>query len=78
MKKYNLTQRQYKWLLGVCYGSKEYEKVPFEFRSKAYYILRECGYNREYDEEFRSQLLWLREGYIKWYKTIDMLDDLPF
>jgi hypothetical protein len=79
MKRYKLIEKQYKWLLGVCYGRKnEYEKVPFEIQKTAYYILRECGYNREYDDEFRRELLWLRDQYIKWRNSRDELDDLPF
>ena len=78
MKTYNLTQKQYKWLLEVCYGDIQYHKVPWEIRSKAYYVLRECGYNREYNSEFRHELLWLRNKYIEWSKTLDEVDDLPF
>ena len=78
MKSYNLTPKQYKWLLEVCYGDIHYQKVPWEIRSKAYYVLRECGYNREYNSEFRHELLWLRNKYIEWSKTLDNLDDLPF
>ena len=78
MKTYNLTQKQYKWLLGVCYGDIKYHKVPWEIRSKAYYVLRECGYNREYNSEFRHELLWLRDKYIDWIDTLDDVDDLPF
>lgn len=78
--RYNLTQKQYKWLLGIScnHGVNVYEDIPYTIRSKAYYILRECGYNREYDTDFRNQLLELRKEYIEWRKRADEEDDLPF
>ena len=78
--RYNLTQKQYKWLLELSsnQGKYVYDVVPYEIRSKAYYVLRECGYNREYNTEFRNELLELRNNYIKWKKRVEEEDDLPF
>ena len=78
--RYNLTEKQYKWLLELSsnQGKYIYDVVPYEIRSEAYYVLRECGYNREYDTDFRNQLLELRKEYIEWKKRADEEDDLPF
>ena len=76
--RYNLKQKQYKWLLDVCYGNSHEQLIPHSIRSKAYYVLSECGYNREYDTQFRNELLELRNEYIHWKRLADEEDDLPF
>jgi hypothetical protein len=78
--RYNLTQKQYKWLLELSsnQGKHVYDSIPYDIRSKAYYVLRECGYNREYNTEFRNELLELRNRYIEWKTVIGEEDDLPF
>jgi len=76
--RYNLTEKQYKWLLAVCYGNVHEQLLPLRIRSDAYYVLSECGYNREYDTNLRNRLLELRKEYIHWKRLADEEDDLPF
>ena len=80
MKTYNLTQRQFKWLIEVVWGNGSHQMfgVPREIRDKAYILLSKCGYVREYNETDRIQLLELREDYVKWLKEGEIDDDLPF
>ena len=80
MKTYNLTKKQYYWLLKLVWGMGSHEifGVPREIRDKAYILLCKCGYVREYNESDRFQLLELREDYVKWVEDSELDDDLPF
>lgn len=80
MKTYNLTQRQFNWLLKLVWGNDSHQVfgVPRQMRDKAYVLLSKCGYVREYNETDRIQLLELREDYVKWVKNTELEDDLPF
>ena len=77
MKHYNLTQKQFQWLLDLSSRKSVDLMASYELRESAYKILKKCGYNREYSEDDRTVLLHLREMYINEKKNY-MLDDLPF
>jgi hypothetical protein len=79
MKTYNLKQKQFNWLLKLVWGDGSSPfRVPKGIRDKAFELLHECGYVREYNETDRIQLLELREDYVKWVKNTESEDDLPF
>jgi hypothetical protein len=77
MKHYNLTQKQFQWLLDLSSKKSVDLMASYELRESAYTILKKCGYNRKYSEDDRTVLLHLREMYINEKKNY-MLDDLPF
>ena len=79
MKTYNLTQKQYNWLLKLASNDESglSINIPWDLRKRAAELLKSVGYFREYNSDERIQLMVLRDDYIKW-KDTEMNDDLPF
>jgi hypothetical protein len=80
MKTYNLTQKQFNWLIKLVWGNDSHQTfgVPRQIRHEAYTLLSKCGYVREYNEIDRIRLLELRDDFMKWVNNTELEDDLPF
>lgn len=79
MKVYNLTQKQYNWLLKLASNGESgiSINIPWDLRKRAAELLKSVGYFKEYNSDERIQLMVLRDDYFKW-KDTQKNDDLPF